>query len=153
MRLEICRAGKEFFYDYESENHTYHTERICYSTTQCRPVGRKSELVESLLCCAEGRRICGGAAKYAHHVAHGYAQQEAQGYGRDCAGEHEPEAEHVELHTAFAERAEEARPDFEAELIDKQHEAEILGIFKHARVDRQAEVTGKDTGEKHECHA
>ena len=50
-------------------------------------------------------------------------------------------------------RAEKARADLQAEGIDEDDEAEILGIGEHRRVERQSEVPGQNAHEEDEGRA
>ena len=135
------------------QNDAYDAERIGDGARQRRSVGRQTELLQGLLGRAERWGI-GGSARYdAHHVGHRDAESESHGHSQQGAQRHQSKAKHVELHSARAERAEEARAHLQAELVDEKHQAEALGVEQHLMVDRQPEVTCKNAGEKHPCDA
>ena len=149
VRLIVGLAGHELPDQQEGQYHPHHAERICHGTAQGGPLGRKPELVDGLLGGAERRGVGGGPAEDADHVGHRDGQQIAEGDGCGRPGKHKPQPQHVELYSPGAERAEESRAHLKAKLVDKQHEAEVLGVFQYRRVDGQAEVSGHDTGEEH----
>ncbi len=151
--FHVGGAGKEFPHHNHCQNNAHHAQRIGHGATQCGSACRYSKLLERLLRGTESRSVGGGSAKHSHHVGHAYSARLGYSHGRQGAQGHQRETIHVEFKAARTEGTEEAGPHFQAEFVDKQHQTEILSVFKHLRVNGESEMPREDTHEKHERDA
>ena len=152
-RAHISRTGKQLSNNNKGKNNANNAQRISNRTTQRGACRRQAELRQGFLGGAERGSIGRCAGKDADHVAHRNVEADGEADGYESAYDHCCQPEQVELHAAGAERRKEAGADLQTELINKENEAEILGIEQHLRVNRQAEMAGKNTDEKHERYS
>ena len=102
-RSQIFRTDKPPPHDENGENDPQNAERVGDGTTQCGAVGGDIQLIESLLCRAERRRVGRSAAHHAHHLRQGHRCETAQKKSQADAEHDDSESEQVEPYAPFVE--------------------------------------------------
>ena len=133
----------------EGQDDAHHAQGIGDGTAECSARSGLSELLERLL----GRAECGGvgrgAGEHAQHVLQREPARPGEGEGHEGAEQDHAEGQEVQARTALAEGAHEARAHLEPEGVDKEDQAETLGVAQHLRVYLQPNGAGEDAEEKH----
>ena len=149
----VRRADEEFAQGDDRQDDAHDPQRIGHRAAQRRAVGIEPRLLEGLLRRAECRGVGRGAAEDTRHVGHRNPEGVAQGHGQRRSSEYDGDGRGDQAQSVGAHRAEKARADLQAEGIDEDDEAEILGIGEHRRVERQSEVPGQNAHEEDEGRA
>ena len=110
FQFQIFLTGQCLAYYQYGKNHSHHPQRIGYRTAQSRSAGLQPHLLQGLLRRAQRRRVGRGATEDAYHVRQRYVQSVTAQYGHQRTDQHHSQSQHVQLHPALAERAEETGP-------------------------------------------